>query len=119
MSKENMKNLEGMTFYPAGPLNQFLVQIGRVVEVDGQQIAVFRLSDDRIFAVLNRTPHPKGGPLAEGIVSGHYLYDPLYDWKIDLTTGLVQAPDTGQVQIFPVKVEGDQVFIATENLQKA
>ncbi|MNI83033.1 Assimilatory nitrite reductase [NAD(P)H] small subunit [compost metagenome] len=119
MSKENMKNLEEMAFYPAGPLNQFLVQIGRVVEVDGQQIAVFRLSDDRIFAVLNRTPHPKGGPLAEGIVSGHYLYDPLYDWKIDLTTGLVQAPDTGQVQIFPVKVEGDQVFIATENLQKA
>ncbi|MNN14252.1 Assimilatory nitrite reductase [NAD(P)H] small subunit [compost metagenome] len=52
-------------------------------------------------------------------MSGHYLYDPLYDWKIDLTTGLVQAPDTGQVQTFPVKVDGNQVFIAIENLQRA
>ncbi|MNZ66654.1 Assimilatory nitrite reductase [NAD(P)H] small subunit [compost metagenome] len=119
MSKENIENLEKMTFYPVGSLNEFLVQIGRVVEVAEHQIAVFRLSDDRIFAVSNQNPHPKGGPLAEGIVSGHYLYDPLYDWKIDLTTGLVQAPDTGQVQTFPVKVDGNQVFIAIENLQRA
>lgn len=108
MSKESIYKV---TFYPIGELDQFLAQIGRVVELDGQQVAVFRLSDNQIFALANKSPHPKGGPLAEGIVSGHYLYDPLYDWKIDLITGLVQAPDSGKVEIFPVKVEGDQVFI--------
>lgn len=110
--------MNGETFYPVGALEDFLPQIGRVVELGGLSIAVFRTSDSRIFAVLNQNPHPKGGPLAEGIVSGHYLYDPLYDWKIDLTTGLVQAPDTGQVAMFPVKVENGQVFIAAAELQQ-
>ncbi|WP_018751551.1 nitrite reductase small subunit NirD [Paenibacillus sanguinis] len=99
-------------FYLAGPVEEFLPQIGRVIEVEGQQIAVFRTSNDQIFAALNQSPHPKGGPIAEGIVSGHYLYDPLYDWKIDLTSGQVQAPDSGQLHIVPVKVENDQVWVA-------
>ncbi|MCK6075331.1 nitrite reductase small subunit NirD [Paenibacillus silvae] len=100
------------TYFPAGPVDEFLPRIGRVVEIEHQQLAVFRTSDGTIFAAENHNPHPKGGPLAEGIVSGNYLYDPLYDWKIDLTTGQVQAPDNGQVKMFPVKVENDQVWIA-------
>ncbi|MGG6309755.1 nitrite reductase small subunit NirD [Paenibacillus macerans] len=113
------KDMSSEHFYPVGALADFLPQIGRVIELDGRQVAVFRTSDGRVFAALNRNPHPKGGPLAEGIVSGHYLYDPLYDWKIDLTTGLVQAPDTGQVSMFPVKVEDGQVWIAAATLQQA
>lgn len=99
------------TLHHVGTLDMFLKQIGRVVEMNGQQIAVFRDSDDQLYALDNRNPHPKGGPLAEGIVSGHYLYDPLYDWKIDLITGLVQAPDTGQVKVYSVKVEDGNVWI--------
>lgn len=111
MSMEKENNLK---FYAAGSVDEFLLQIGRVVEINGQEIAVFPLSDGRIFAALNQSPHPKGGPLAEGILSGHYLYDPLYDWKIDLTTGLVQAPDTGQASMCPVKVENGQLWVALE-----
>ncbi|WP_411343721.1 nitrite reductase small subunit NirD [Paenibacillus sp. WLX1005] len=99
-------------FYPAGTKHEFLSRIGRVLEIQGLELAVFRTSDDQVFALENRNPHPKGGPIAEGIVSGHVLYDPLYDWQIDLETGLVQAPDEGQVRTFPVKVEQDQVWIA-------
>lgn len=99
-------------YFPAGEIEEFLPRIGRVVEIEGRQLAVFRASDGTVFAADNRNPHPKGGPLAEGIVSGHYLYDPLYDWKIDLCTGQVQAPDQGQVQMFPVKLENGQVWIA-------
>ncbi|GBK64144.1 MAG: nitrite reductase small subunit NirD [Paenibacillus macerans] len=112
------KDMSKEAFFPVGHVEQFLPQIGRVVEAGGRELAVFRLSDGRIFAALNQNPHPKGGPLAEGIVSGHYLYDPLYDWKIDLTTGLVQAPDSGQVPMFPVKVEDGQVWIAASALQE-
>lgn len=102
------------TFHPIGAKHEFLSRIGRVVEINGQELAIFRTSDDQVFALENRNPHPKGGPIAEGIVSGHMLYDPLYDWQIDLETGRVQAPDEGQVRTFPVKVEQDQVWIAME-----
>lgn len=99
-------------FYPIGSLEQFLPQIGRTVKWNGWEIAVFRTSAGEVYALENRSPHPKGGPLAEGMVAGHYLFEPLHDWKIDLRTGLVQLPDQGQVVSFPVRVEGDQVCLA-------
>ncbi|WP_370877657.1 nitrite reductase small subunit NirD [Paenibacillus anaericanus] len=106
-------SLPNETFYPVGSLDQFMIQVGRVIDLNGVEIAVFQTSDGNVFAIKNESPHPKGGPLAEGIVSGHYLYDPLHDWKIDLETGNVQAPDHGQVQVYPVKIEDGQVWVAT------
>ncbi|MEK5057333.1 nitrite reductase [Paenibacillus sp. FSL H7-0326] len=104
-------NTEAKTFHTAGQISDFPAQLGRVVTIEGIEIAVFHLSNGDICAVENHNPHPKGGPLAEGIVSGHYVYDPLYDWKIDLYTGQVQEPDTSAVQVFPVKTENNTVFI--------
>ncbi|QWU14808.1 nitrite reductase (NADH) small subunit [Paenibacillus sophorae] len=98
--------------YAAGKVEEYLKQIGRVIVIEGKELAVFRTSGDEFYALENRSPHPKGGPLAEGIVSGYYLYDPLYDWKIDLRTGEVQAPDKGQAAAYPVQVDGDTVVIA-------
>ncbi|MDO7907998.1 nitrite reductase small subunit NirD [Paenibacillus sp. JX-17] len=94
-----------------GGLDQFFTLLGRAVKVEGEDIAIFRTSDHHFYAMANRSPHPKGGPLAEAIVSGHYIYDPLYDWKIDMSTGEVQAPDEGKVKTYPVKVEEDAVWI--------
>ncbi|PAD79839.1 MULTISPECIES: nitrite reductase (NAD(P)H) small subunit [Paenibacillus] len=95
--------MENGMFTPVGRPEDFPTLLGRKVSVCGEEIAVFRTSDHRWFALENKNPNPKGGTLAEAIVSGHYIYDPLYDWKIDLTTGLVQAPDTGHVRTFPVR----------------
>ncbi|MEK5256016.1 nitrite reductase small subunit NirD [Paenibacillus sp. FSL F4-0125] len=98
--------------YTIGNVKDFLLQIGRVVVAENVELAVFRTSDGAIYALENRSPHPKGGPLAEGIVSGHFLYDPLYDWKIDLRTGEVQAPDQGSVVTYPVSLSGDIVTVS-------
>lgn len=93
-----------------GVLQDFLENVGKVVEVQGHTVAVFKLSHDRFKAVENRCPH-KGGPLAEGIVSGEYVFCPLHDWKIGLKDGQVQAPDHGCIQTYDVAVEGEDVYI--------
>lgn len=98
--------------YAVGAVEDFMPQIGRVVTAGEVELAVFRTSDGAFYAVENHSPHPKGGPLAEGIVSGYYLYDPLYDWKIDLRTGEVQAPDRGQAAVYPVAVDGRVVKVS-------
>ncbi|MRN53609.1 nitrite reductase (NAD(P)H) small subunit [Paenibacillus monticola] len=95
-----------------GVVADFLPRIGRVVVAGNVELAIFRASDETIYALENRSPHPKGGPLAEGIVSGYYLYDPLYDWKIDLRTGEVQAPDQGQAVTYPVTLVGETVRVS-------
>jgi nitrite reductase (NADH) small subunit len=58
---------------------------GRSVKIAGREIAIFNLGD-RILAVENRCPH-KGGPLAEGIVSGATVVCPLHALKIGLEDG--------------------------------
>ncbi|MFC4102252.1 nitrite reductase small subunit NirD [Paenibacillus xanthanilyticus] len=94
-----------------GPLLAFPVGAGKEVRMGTLELAVFRTSDGGVFALENRTPHRKGGPLAEAIVSGHYIYCPLRDLKISLRDGQVQEPDTGQALTYPVKIVDGYVYI--------
>lgn len=95
-----------------GSLDRFPERIGVRVRIGDEELAVFRLSGDRVFALENKSPHRKGGVICEGMVSGDYLYDPLYDWKISLADGQVQAPDSGQVKSYPVRIEGGKILIS-------
>ncbi|MGB6105091.1 MAG: nitrite reductase small subunit NirD [Pusillimonas sp.] len=84
----------------------------RVVHRDGcEPIAVFRASDDHIFAVIDRCPH-KGGPLSAGLVHGHAVSCPLHGWNINLEDGQAQAPDEGCARKIAVKVDAGQVHLA-------
>jgi len=82
----------------------------RMVERAAGNIAVFRIGDDRVFALLDRCPH-KGGPLSQGIVHGESVTCPLHSWQIDLESGEAKAPDIGCARRFPVKVEQGDVFL--------
>lgn len=92
------------------PLAEIPARFGKALHVDGHHIAVFRLSTGEVRAVENRCPH-RGYPLVDGIVSGEYLHCPMHDWKICLTDGQVQAPDTGCVQTYQTEIRGDWVYI--------
>ena len=87
----------------------------RVVRREGGDIALFRNSEDDVFALLNRCPH-KGGPLSEGIVYGRTVACPLHNWCIELHSGQAKAPDEGCAPSFPVKVDGGKVMVGTEPL---
>ncbi|GGE15357.1 nitrite reductase NAD(P)H small subunit [Marinithermofilum abyssi] len=91
---------------------------GKAVVIDGVEVAVFRLSNGEVKAVENRCPH-RGGPLAEGVVSGEFVFCPLHEWKICLTDGKVQEPDPGCVKTYPVEAEGNEVrvFLAEESVK--
>ncbi|RYX89200.1 MAG: nitrite reductase small subunit NirD [Comamonadaceae bacterium] len=87
----------------------------RVARPVGVDVAVFRNTEDEVFAVLDRCPH-KGGPLSQGIVFGRSVACPLHNWTIDLEGGCARAPDEGCVQTFACKVEGGQVHLDTFEL---
>jgi nitrite reductase (NADH) small subunit len=70
---------------------------------DGKKIAIFRSSEDKVFALHDSCPH-KGGPLSQGIVFGESVACPLHNWCIDLNNGMATAPDEGCVERFDVQV---------------
>ena len=83
----------------------------RVVQTGGGDIAVFRTSGNRVFALRDRCPH-KGGPLSQGIVHGERVTCPLHNFVIDLSTGQAVAPDEGCTDRYPVKVEAGRVCLS-------
>jgi nitrite reductase (NADH) small subunit len=88
----------------------------RVERASGLDVAVFRNSQDEVFALLDRCPH-KGGPLSQGIVFGTSVACPLHNWTIGLCDGQASAPDEGCTPKFSVKLEAGQVFLKSSELQ--
>ena len=80
----------------------------------GRPIAVFRTSEDDVFALIDECPHRKG-PLSEGILSGKTVTCPLHNWGVDLADGQAIAPDEGRVDSFPVKVVDGEIHIGLPN----
>lgn len=94
-----------------GVLSDIPRQGARVVKTTNGDIAVFRTAEDKVFALRDKCPH-KGGPLSQGIVHGNKVACPLHDWRIQLDTGIAVEPDEGCAASFPVRVEGEQVFLS-------
>ncbi|CAN6134579.1 MAG: nitrite reductase small subunit NirD [Candidatus Methylopumilus sp.] len=74
------------------------------------EIGVFRLEDDRVFAINNACPH-KGGPLSEGLVYGEKIACPMHSWKISLVDGKAEEPDVGQTACYKTKVQDGMVYL--------
>ncbi|MDP3137884.1 MAG: nitrite reductase small subunit NirD [Burkholderiaceae bacterium] len=87
----------------------------RVTRPQGGEVAVFRNSEDKVFALLDRCPH-KGGPLSQGIVHGESVACPLHNWNISLGDGCARAPDEGCTPRFSVRVHDGMVALDTQEL---
>ena len=87
----------------------------RVERPRGIAVAIFRNTEDQVFALLDRCPH-KGGPLSQGIVFGTSVACPLHNWTIGLADGCAQAPDVGCTVPFAVKVEAGEVLLNAAEL---
>ncbi len=93
-----------------GYLNDIPRLGARTVEIGELTIALFRTSDDHVFALNNHCPH-KGGVLAQGIVAGKHVTCPLHNWHINLENGQAAEPHHGCTQSYPVRVETDGKLI--------
>ena len=91
----------------------------RVLPRPGQvDVAIFRNSENKVFALLDRCPH-KGGPLSQGIVFGERVACPLHNWNIELQSGCAVAPDQGCTQSFAVKIDNGEVSLDLQELTAA
>ena len=87
----------------------------RVARPAGIAVALFRNSQDEVFALLDRCPH-RGGPLSQGIVFGSSVACPLHNWTIGLDDGCARQPDEGCVPRFACKVESGRVMLDASEL---
>jgi nitrite reductase/ring-hydroxylating ferredoxin subunit len=82
-----------------------------VVDVDGREIALFRV-EDSVYAFENACPH-EGNPLVEGDIAGETLTCAYHLWRFDLATGACLSGDK-PARPYRVAVQGDEIRIELE-----
>lgn len=96
-----------------GALQDIPSQGARVVRTADGDIAVFRTQANEVFALKDECPHKKGA-LSQGIIHGKRVACPLHNWVIDLQSGHACGDDVGCTPAYPVKLEGDTVWLSLE-----
>ncbi len=92
-----------------GSIDQIPIGQGACFIISGEEVAVFRSREGRLFAVENQCPH-RQGPLSEGIIGAGKVICPLHGHKFDLQTG-VGTEGHECVKVFKVWQEQDQIKI--------
>ena len=101
--------MEKGLIFNLGPVDDIPLGQGRCFIVKGEEIAVFRSRNGKIYAVQNQCPH-RQGPLAEGIIGNGEVICPLHGHKFNLTTGQGHEPQEC-IRVFEAWVERNHIFL--------
>jgi len=102
-----------------GTIHDFPTDMGSCVKVAGQQIAIFRIAastdKQQWYALQNLNPFNQRMVLSRGIVGctehGPKVACPLHKHNFSLKDGQHLGDEEATLQTYPVKVEGDEVFL--------
>jgi len=101
---------------PVCRLKDIVPNTGVCALVHGRQVAVFRLEDDRLFALEAFDPFSKANVLSRGIVGdlkGEIVVaSPVYKHHFSLQSGQCLEEEGVRLEVFPVRLEGHTVWVA-------
>jgi nitrite reductase (NADH) small subunit len=96
-------------------LNEVVPNTGVCALVNERQVAVFRLDDDRVYAIENHDPFSRANVLSRGIVGdlkGEIVVaSPVYKHHFSLASGqCLEDPDV-RLTVFPVRLEDELILV--------
>ncbi|GIV96006.1 MAG: hypothetical protein KatS3mg057_0663 [Herpetosiphonaceae bacterium] len=83
----------------------------KTIHIDGRTLVLWRYNGT-VYALDNRCPH-MGFPLDRGTCSDGILTCHWHSARFDLRTGGTFDPWADDVQVFPVEVRGDEIWVDT------
>ncbi|APW60943.1 Rieske (2Fe-2S) protein [Paludisphaera borealis] len=96
-------------FVKLATLGDLPVGGAKEVEFDGRVYALFNV-EGAISAIDGICPH-QGGPLADGQLEGCFVACPWHGWEFNVQTGATPLGPRIKVDVFEVKIEGDDVLV--------
>lgn len=85
------------------------------VEVMGQRVLLVHGDGGHVSAVQPLCPHQRV-PLVEGELIRNVLTCRAHLWQVDVRTGCGLNPRHAHVALYPVKVEGGDVFVSVRGI---
>jgi 3-phenylpropionate/trans-cinnamate dioxygenase ferredoxin subunit len=100
-----------MPFVRLAELSELEPDQGHRVELGDEEAVALVRTDDGVYAVVDVCSHEEY-PLSEGWVEDHTIECALHGSRFDLVTGDPDSPPALRpVQVFPVKLEGEDVLV--------
>ncbi len=99
-----------MVWIRVGRAEEFSDGKGRTLRIRSRRVAIFR-HDDQLYALDAACPHT-GADLGLGRVKNGRVTCPEHGWTFDLGTGCMPGTKEIAVRTFPVKTEGESIFVA-------
>jgi toluene monooxygenase system ferredoxin subunit len=86
------------------------------VDVEGHHVLVANVSDFGVRAYQGMCPHQEL-QLIDGMIEGRTLTCSGHLWEFDLATGVGINPSDCRLASYPVRVEGDDIFLSVAGVQ--
>jgi nitrite reductase (NADH) small subunit len=87
---------------------------GKVMEAEVEGVGVCLANvNGELSALDNWCPHRRG-PLGQGWVEGEAVVCPWHSWTFNVKTGVAEFPENEWVEVFPVRIEGEDVLVDIE-----
>jgi len=93
----------------AGKVDSILEGQPKIITHKHLEIAIFLVGND-YFALRNFCPH-RGGPIAEGIISGNLVTCPYHDWTFEISTGECTLNPAACIQKFAIRLTGEEIEV--------
>jgi nitrite reductase (NADH) large subunit len=116
LAAHQQEQLQSRSWVPVGKTTDFPSDGGATIRYGQSQIAVFNFSSrGEWYASQNMCPHKKAFVLSRGIVGDSdgeaKVACPLHKKTFSLRDGQSMQGEEYRIQTFPVKVEGEEVFL--------
>src|SRR4051812_24574537 len=103
------RDLQQASWAPVCNLDQIVPNTGVAALFGDQQVAVFRLGDDAVYAINNFDPNSGAAVISRGLIGSLgeriVVASPIYKQHFDLTTGECLEEPEHSVHSYPAKVE--------------
>lgn len=99
----------GLTEYRVGSISALKRGDSILSPAGDTEVALF-LCHGQVVATQGQCPHAQG-PLHEGEVEGATLTCPWHGWTFDLDTGDCAEDETMHLKRYPVRIDGDDVYV--------
>ena len=111
-----MPTIENITWHDVASTSDFPYDGGSCVKVGDTQIAVYNFaSKGKWYACQNMCPHKKDNVLSRGFIGDQKgepkVACPQHKKSFSLESGECISGEDYKVETYPVKIEGDRVFV--------
>ena len=77
--------------------------------VGGKTICIANVEGE--YSAMDNVCLHRGGPLGQGVVDDGKVICPWHGWQYDPKTGEAAHNSNAKVAVYPLKVEGEEVFV--------